>query len=95
MVFACVSVQYRSTELRSVIMHEVTGDRTVVGDVLLGIGARSVKEAVRWADSAHAVVVLIRGGDNDTAFDGADVGVAVMVVDPAVSWSELAGVIYG
>ena len=27
-------------------MHEVTGDRTVVGDVLLGIGARSVKEAV-------------------------------------------------
>ncbi len=85
----------RSTELRSVIMHEVTGDRTVVGDVLLGMGARSVKEAVRWADLAHAVVVLIRGGDNDIAFDGADEGVAVMVVDPAVSWSELAAVIYG
>ncbi len=85
----------RSTELRSVILHEVTDDRTVVGDVLLGIGARSVKEAVRWAASARAVVVLIRGGDDDAAFDGADEGVAVMVVDPAVSWSELAALIYG
>lgn len=85
----------RSTELRSVILHEVTDDRTVIGDVLLGIGARSVKEAVRWAASAHAVVVLIRGGDDDTTFGGADEGVAVMAVDPAVSWSELAAVIYG
>ena len=32
----------RSTELRSVVMHELTENRTVVGDVLLGIGrARS------------------------------------------------------
>ncbi len=85
----------RSTELRSVILHEVSDDRTVVGDVLLGIGARSVKEAVRWAASAHAVVVFIREGDNDTTFGGADEGVAVMVVDPAVSWSELASIIYG
>ncbi len=85
----------RSTELRSVVMHEVTEDRTVVGDVLLSIGARSVKEALRWAASARAVVVLIRDGDDDTAFSGADEGVAVMVLDPAVSWSELAAVIYG
>ncbi|WP_319447411.1 MULTISPECIES: helix-turn-helix domain-containing protein [unclassified Mycobacterium] len=85
----------RSTELRSVIMHEVTEGRTVVGDVLLGIGARSVKEAVRWAAAARAVVVLIRDGDDDTAFGGADEGIAVMVVDPAVSWSELAAVIFG
>lgn len=85
----------RSTELRSVVMREVTEDRTVVGDVLLGIGARSVKEAVRWAVSARAVVVLVRGVDDGTAFSGADQGVAVMVVDPAVSWSELAAIIYG
>ncbi|MGO4443424.1 PucR family transcriptional regulator [Mycobacterium sp. 2YAF39] len=87
----------RSTELRSVILHEVTDDRTVIGDVLLGIGARSVKEAVRWAASARAVVVLIRGGaDDDTAFSGAAEGVAVMVVDdPSMPWSELAAVIYG
>ena len=86
----------RSTELRSVVMHELTEDRTVAGDVLLSIGARSVKEAVRWAAAAGAVVVLIRGGDDDdTAFSGAAEGVAVMVVDPAVSWSELAAIIYG
>ncbi len=85
----------RSTELRSVVMHEMTDERTVVGDVLLGFGARSVNEAVRWAAAARAVVVLVRGGDNDTAFDGADEDVAVMVVDQAVSWSEVAAVIYG
>ncbi len=86
----------RSTELRSVILHELVEDRTVVGDVLLGIGARSVKEAVRWAASARAVVVLVHGGDDDdTTFSGADEGVAVMVVDPAVTWSELAAIIYG
>lgn len=39
------------------------------------------------AASVHAVVVLVRGGDDDTAFDGANEGVAVMVVDPPVSWS--------
>jgi hypothetical protein len=86
----------RSTELRSGVMHERAEDRIVVGDVLLGIGARSVKEAVRWAAAARAEVVLIRGGDDDdAAFSGAAEGVAVMVVDPAMSWSDLAAVIYG
>ncbi|WP_396928147.1 PucR family transcriptional regulator [Mycolicibacterium sp.] len=86
----------RSTEVRSVVMHERTDDRTVVGDVLLGIGARSAKEAVRWAAAARAAVVLIRDDDeDDTAFSGAAEGVAVMVVDAAMSWSELSAVIYG
>jgi hypothetical protein len=40
-------------------------------------------------------VVLIRSGDDDTTLCAADEGVAVMVVDPAVSWSELAAIIYG
>jgi hypothetical protein len=67
---------------------------TVVGDVLLGSGARSVKEALQWAAAARAVVVLIRGGeDDDTAFKGAAEGVVVMTVDPAVSWSGLAAVV--
>ena len=55
----------RSTELRSVVMHEVVDGRTVVGDVLLAIGARSVKEAVDWAVSARAVVGFIRGGEEE------------------------------
>ena len=86
----------RSTELRSVVMHEFTENHTVVGDVLLGIGASSVEEAMRWATAARAVVVLIRVADEDhTVFTDAPEGVAVMVVDPAMSWSELSAVIHG
>lgn len=85
----------RSTELGSVVIHEASADRQVVGDVLLAIGAGSLREAVRWAASARAVVVLMRGGEEPITFDGdAEVG-AVMVVDEALSWSELAAVIYG
>ncbi|KUI46526.1 PucR family transcriptional regulator [Mycobacterium sp. GA-1199] len=85
----------RSTELGSVVMHEVTEGRTVTGDVLLAIGARTVNEALRWAVSARALVVLLRDGDDDTTFAGMVEGVAVMVVDPAVPWSELSAIVYG
>ena len=85
----------RSKELGSVVMHEVAGGRTVIGDVLLAIGARSVDEALQWAVSSHAVVVVLRDADDDTTFAGMVEGVAVMVVDATVSWSELAAVIYG
>lgn len=85
----------RSTELRSVVIHEVAQDHPVVGDVLLAIGADSLSEAVQWAASAHAVVVLTRSGAEPIASDGdSDVG-AVMVVDETLSWSELAAVVYG
>lgn len=76
-------------------MHEVNGERAVVGDVLLAVGARSVKEAVRWAVAAKAVAVLVRDGEDKSAFAGEGESLAVLVVDPAVSWSELAAVVYG
>jgi hypothetical protein len=66
----------RTTALRSVVMHERIENRVVVGDVLLGVGARSVKDAVRWAASARAVVVLVRGDDEDSTFEGLTEGVA-------------------
>ncbi|MGV9801794.1 PucR family transcriptional regulator [Mycobacterium sp. NPDC003449] len=78
----------RSTELRSVVMHE---PGPVIGDVLLAVGAGSVAEALEWAAAARAVVVLIRDLDEP----GPDVGIAIMTVDPEVSWSELAAVVYG
>jgi hypothetical protein len=84
----------RSTELGSVVLHEPAHDRAVLGDVLLAIGARSMTEAMRWAVQAHAVVVVIRGGEkSDDVGDGP--GCAVLAVDPAVSWSELAAVVHG
>jgi hypothetical protein len=85
----------RSKELGSVVIPEVAGGATVIGDVLLAIGARSVDEALRWAVAANAVVVLLRDGDDDTVFKGMVEGVAVMVVDVSVAWSELAAVVYG
>ncbi|WP_409426749.1 PucR family transcriptional regulator [Mycobacterium sp. SMC-11] len=85
----------RTTRLSSVVMHEVTGERVVVGDVLLAVGARSVKEAVRWAVAAKAVAVLVRDVEDKTSFAGEGESLAVLVVDAAVSWSELAAVVYG
>lgn len=83
----------RSAELGSVVLHEVAGGGPVTGDVLLAVGARSVDEAVRWAVSARATAVLVR--DDDTASAAPAAGVAVLVVEPAVRWSELAAVVYG
>lgn len=81
----------RSTELRTVVIHE---DRHVVGDVLLAVGADSVATALEWARAARAAVVLVRGDDGgvDAAAAG---GPAVLTVDPDVSWSELAALVFG
>ncbi|MFI2285372.1 PucR family transcriptional regulator [Nocardia beijingensis] len=84
----------RSTRLRSVVIHGADQDPMEAGDVLLGIGARSVPEVVEWAVSAGAVVALFRGGAETEHEPDID-GVAVLVVDPAVAWSELAAVVYG
>lgn len=82
----------RSTELRSVVMHE---PGPVIGDVLLAVGASSVTEAVQWAKAARAVVVLVRGPHDPADDVTVDERIAVMTVDPEVSWSELAAVVYG
>jgi hypothetical protein len=77
----------RSTELRSVVIPEAG----VSGDVVLAIGARSVDDALQWAVAAGAKAVLVRAtGDQRPA-----AGVAVLHVDSAVPWSELAAVVYG
>ncbi|MFQ6396292.1 PucR family transcriptional regulator [Nocardia sp. KC 131] len=84
----------RTTELRSVVIHQADADPTEAGDVLLGIDARSTAEAADWAASARAVVAIIRDGAE--AGDELELeGVAVLVVDPAVAWSEVAAVVYG
>ena len=88
----------RSAELRGVVLRDVTDDRAEVGDVYLAVGAGSVAEAVRAAKSARAVVVLLRGGEEhlaDAIAVGEAEGVAVMLAEPALSWSQLAGVVYG
>ncbi|EUA12374.1 putative DNA-binding domain protein [Mycobacterium kansasii 732] len=77
----------RSTELRSVVIHEAAATRPVVGDVLLAIGASSVAEAVQWAASARAVVVLTRDGASPVTLEGDLTAGAGMVLDESLSWS--------
>ncbi|MBE3011335.1 helix-turn-helix domain-containing protein [Microbispora sp. NEAU-D428] len=93
----CGRPERRSARLRSVAMPDATDGR-VTGDVLVAVGAGSVTEAVRWAVAAQATVVLVRAGA-ETAREATVAGesndVAVMLVDPAVSWSQLVGVVYG
>ncbi|WP_434444807.1 PucR family transcriptional regulator [Lentzea sp. E54] len=88
----------RSAELRGVVLRDASDDRAQIGDVFLAVGAESVKDAVGAAASARAVVVLLRGGEEvreAAAAAGEAAGVAVVLADPAVSWSQLAGVVYG
>ncbi|OEV12921.1 PucR family transcriptional regulator [Streptomyces nanshensis] len=84
----------RTTELRSVVLPETVGGRPASGDVLLAVGARTAEEAVGWAEAARATAVLVRA-DADGRESAAGAGVAVLAVDASVSWSELAGVVYG
>lgn len=83
----------RQTELRSVVLPEAVDGRTVAGDVLLAVGATSVDEALRWARSARAAVVLTRGDASEPAPDAG--GVAVVVIDSAMPWSDFAAIVYG
>lgn len=85
----------RSTELRSVVIHETTPHGPVSGDVLLAVGAETFEQAMQWAAAAHAVVVLLREGTEPTTLDGDARAGAVMLVDASLSWSELAAVAYG
>ncbi|KGI69619.1 helix-turn-helix domain-containing protein [Mycolicibacterium rufum] len=82
----------RSTELRSVVLPEVVDGHPMPGDVLLAVGASTQAEALDWASSAGAVVVLTRVAERPARDPG---DVAVVVIDSAMSWSELAAVVYG
>ncbi|CAJ1500957.1 PucR family transcriptional regulator [[Mycobacterium] burgundiense] len=79
----------RSTELRSVVLPEPREPK-VSGDVLLALGAATVPDGVRMARDVGAIAVLVRADGVAAADD-----VAVLQVDPAVPWSELAAVVYG
>lgn len=83
----------RQTELRSVVLPEEVDGRTVSGDVLLAVGAASQTQAIQWARAARAVVVVTRCDDALPGQDAA--GVAVVVVDPTMPWSEFAAIVYG
>lgn len=82
----------RTSELRSVVIPETVEGRVIAGDVLLAIGACTADEALAWAREAHAIVTLVRA---EPPALNRDCGVAVMVIDPELAWSDVAAVVYG
>ncbi|MGR6915486.1 PucR family transcriptional regulator [[Actinomadura] parvosata] len=98
-------------EARAAWLHGVAvpdaADPHVTGDLLLAIGTGSIEEAVRCAVAAKATAVLVRpapsggpgesggGLDRQAAVLGDRYQVAVLLADPAMPWSQLAGVVYG
>jgi hypothetical protein len=95
----CCCPVSRDVALRDVVMHDPTDRSAPRGDAFLAVGSESMAEAVDLAAAAHASVVLVRGDparlDANAVSRAESSGVAVLLVDPEVSWSQLAGVVYG
>ncbi|MFD3685251.1 PucR family transcriptional regulator [Nocardiopsis sp. NPDC058631] len=88
----------RRRELRSVAMHDPTDDTPPLGDAFLAVGVDSAAEAVHLAEQARATAVLLRSATepgDDVRAHLRERGLALLVVDPAVSWSQISGVVYG
>lgn len=88
----------RAVELRSVVIHDATDGAGSVGDAFLAIGVPSVATAVDLAIAAHAAVAIVRADgdpDADVVATARERGIAILVVDPAVSWSQISEVVHG
>ncbi|PKV90975.1 DNA-binding PucR family transcriptional regulator [Amycolatopsis echigonensis] len=94
----CCCPVAREAALRDVVMDDPADPRGLRGDVYLAVGVESVLEAIERATAARASVVLVRGatppGPEEVA-QAENGPVAVLLVDPEVSWGQLAGVVYG
>ncbi|OXM72659.1 helix-turn-helix domain-containing protein [Amycolatopsis thermalba] len=82
----------REVELRSVALHDPVRQESGVGDIFLAVGVPTVSEAIRLARQARAVVLVVRTTEEPAPDPD---GMAVLVADPSVSWSQVAGVVYG
>jgi len=88
----------RDVLLRSLIVHDPTDTRTATGDVFLAVGVDTPDRAVHLAALARATVVILRAstplerGVQETAEES---GLAVVLAEPAATWSHLIGLAYG
>lgn len=88
----------RDMELRSVVMHDPTDTGSTIGDAFLAVGVASVAQVVELAAAAHAGVAIVRGEadpDHDVVAAATEHGIALLLVDPAVSWSQISEVVHG
>lgn len=90
------SPRSRSTELRAVALHDP--DEQVPGgdEVLLAVGVDEQRAGEVLSETSAVVVVFRLDRIEEHALAVArERKVAVLLVDPAVSWGQLAGVVYG
>lgn len=86
----------RSTELGSVALHDPAEQPPSADDVLLAVGVDEHRAAEVLAETAAVVVVFRLEVLGEQALAAARARqIAVVLVDPAVSWGQLAGVVYG
>lgn len=88
----------RDVELRSVVVHDPTDRGQALGDAFLAVGVSSLARAVDLAAAAKAVVAVVRADvepDSDVVAAARERGVALLLVDPAVSWSQISEVVHG
>ncbi|RCW39590.1 DNA-binding PucR family transcriptional regulator [Halopolyspora algeriensis] len=93
----CCAARSRETELRGVALHDPTEAAGDTEDVLLAVGVDSPQAAESVLESTRACVVVFRiAALTEHALTSArQRQVAVVLVDTAVSWGQLAGVVYG
>lgn len=92
------SIANRSVELHSVAVHDPIRPHAATGDVFLAVGAADLTEALALAADARATVAIARTTDSPDAHHRHtldDTGTALLTVDPSVSWSQIASVVYG
>ncbi|NIH83309.1 PucR family transcriptional regulator [Amycolatopsis granulosa] len=86
----------RDAELHSVALHDPVRPGSGAGEVFLAVGVPTLADAVRLAREAGARVLVARTTETPSAeLLRAAAGVALLVVEPSVSWSQVAGVVYG
>ncbi|MCP3801603.1 helix-turn-helix domain-containing protein [Allokutzneria sp. A3M-2-11 16] len=94
----CAAPRGRDVDLRGVALHDPTEEYpTAPSDVLLGLGTKTVAAAVRLIGTTNAAVLVLHGRqplDERISAAARKAGVAVLLVDPEVPWSHLAGVVH-
>lgn len=85
--------------VRSVAVHDPAEEATEPGDVLLAVGERDPVRAVGLARAAGASATVVRTGagePDEAAVEAAhEHGVVLLWVAPEVSWSQVAGIVFG
>ncbi|MEU6564859.1 PucR family transcriptional regulator [Nocardia nova] len=89
---------HRDLELHSVTVHDPIRPHAATGDVFLAVGATDLAHTLALAAEARATVIITRtteppGERIRRALE--ESGSALLTVDPSVSWSQIASVVYG